>query len=228
MGFLSHRKPTPENPLQVRQVVQQCFDVALAQFDRYAQERQHILDEESALASTAHEFIQSLLRLYHKSAQGVTSSLEKITKSFAELATSLRQPMEDSPQRPQTPPLVPVAANQSDRSFMIGLARELWLAWRDAPTNEARFSLERVMGNIGMDPIGEVGQRVNYDGLRQQAIDPVDPALEVEITRLGWELREPDNSTLLIGKATVRSVGSHVTTANLKESEEEHASSTEY
>ena len=93
-----------------------------------------------------------------------------------------------------------VPKTEGDIDFQRDICRELVFAWEDH--QEARTALERVMTNIGLEPIGEVGQQVNFDNREHQTNSNFQPGQVCKIVEPGWQLVSP-RGILMIARAKV-------------------------
>jgi hypothetical protein len=76
-------------------------------------------------------------------------------------------------------------------------------AWQDAPTPEARASLERALFNVGGRKVGEPGEIVVFDGSIHRTEDDLIPGEPAQISEPGWQL-VGRRGTFLIAPTRVR------------------------
>lgn len=106
--------------------------------------------------------------------------------------------------RSETPDL-PVPVDDADRDFQAEMAQELVFAWQDADA-EARVALARVMTNLGLTRLGEVGEHVAFDGRRYTTQgEPLFPGDLAVIEEPGWQLERGGHARTLV-RAAVRGV----------------------
>lgn len=113
----------------------------------------------------------------------------------------IQTPPTESPTRR---PLLP-AREEDDLDFQRDAAELLVFAWQDTQSAEARGVLEDTLFSLGLDPIGKVGERVDFDGRVQHCQGQLSPGQKVRITRPGWQLRNARGQHL-VAKASVEPV----------------------
>ena len=107
-------------------------------------------------------------------------------------------------ERPKPAPIAPETAE--DHTFQRQVARRLVSTWIDSWEEnkpDARQLLETAIWNVtGFHPIGEVGQKVAFDGERHEGPAGVFTGDPVRIVRPGWTLEE-DERVYVVAKAVV-------------------------
>ncbi len=106
--------------------------------------------------------------------------------------------------RPKLASLTPETAE--DHTFQRQVARRLVSTWIDSWEEnkpDARQLLETAIWNVtGFHPIGEVGQKVVFDGERHEGPAGVFTGDSVRVVRPGWTLEE-DERVYVVAKAVV-------------------------
>jgi hypothetical protein len=104
------------------------------------------------------------------------------------------------PRAPAREGLTPAGENPS-QGDPLHWAEMLVLSWREAETAEAREPLERAMQNLGLEPIGEPGQVVDYDSV-SHAVSPESPIVarpgdRVKVQLPGWLFQDQRGGVIL-------------------------------
>lgn len=84
------------------------------------------------------------------------------------------------------------------------MSRELVLAWRDVGPGAVREGLERALINVGIEPIGEPGEVVSFDGALHDSDEDLISGDAVEVTEPGWRFRNARGEFLLARARVVR------------------------
>jgi hypothetical protein len=102
---------------------------------------------------------------------------------------------------PDRPPRV--ANSEEELDYQRDVGEQLVYAWKDADTQETQDALARVLFNVGVERLGEVGQRVEFDGRWQHTEDALFPGNPAEVVKPGWRLVNQRGS-FLIARARVK------------------------
>lgn len=97
-------------------------------------------------------------------------------------------------------------ADEAERDFHREIAQELVFAWEDTQDATARRALEQVMHNVGIRPLGTIGEEVPFDGTLHTSSEGLWPDDPARVEQSGWELQRGTRSRVL-AKASVRGVG---------------------
>jgi hypothetical protein len=116
------------------------------------------------------------------------------------------QPKVPSKEAPKSAPLQ-FPEDEEDTSFRRNVARRLVSSWMEAWEKnkvDAREFLESAIWNIsGFRPIGEIGQRLSFDGHYHEGSAGLFTGDIVKIIRPGWLLEEANDSEYVVLKAQV-------------------------
>ena len=108
--------------------------------------------------------------------------------------------------------------------FQKNLSEELVFAWQDAPSPEVQAGLERALFNVGVEPIGQRGDIVEFDGITQHTEDDVLQGDIVEIVLPGWQLVNRRGKSLIararVNKSTRSPASKEVSCSSNTASEE--------
>lgn len=93
--------------------------------------------------------------------------------------------------------------SDNDLDFQRDASELLVYAWQDASSGEARELIEDTLHSLGLNPVGSLGEVVDFDGRFQHTDATLKPGQKVEILQPGWELRN-SRGAHLIAKARVQ------------------------
>jgi hypothetical protein len=137
--------------------------------------------------------------------------IEVLRHELASEGAEVEEPELPRPPKPIKPetasPLLPLPNGNEDVAFRRNVARRLVSSWLDAwekKKPEAREFLESAIWNIsGFKPIGEIGQRLSFDGRYHEGGSGLFMGDVVHIARPGWLLEEADDCEYVVLKAQV-------------------------
>lgn len=98
-----------------------------------------------------------------------------------------------------------VVETPASADFKRRMAHELVIAWKFAPTPEAKQSIANALRNSGIKQIGEPEERVTMDGGLHRCEGPAFPGDPVEIVESGWVVHDGVGEYLL-EKAIVKMI----------------------
>ena len=87
--------------------------------------------------------------------------------------------------------------SNEDADFKRRMAHELVVAWKYAPTSEAKQSIANALKNSGVEQIGKPSERLKLDGGLHRCEDPAFPGDEVEVVESGWLVHDGIGEYLL-------------------------------
>lgn len=125
---------------------------------------------------------------------------------IAEAMLGDRLPKPAAPVVEMVPRRAVAPSDEAERDFHREIAQELVFAWEDTQDATARRALEQVMHNVGIRPLGTIGEEVSFDGARHTSNEGLWPDDAARVEQSGWELQRGTRSRVL-AKATVRAVG---------------------
>ncbi|HEV3386271.1 MAG TPA: hypothetical protein VG097_15730 [Gemmata sp.] len=137
--------------------------------------------------------------------------IDALRHELASEGAEVEEPELPRPQKPMKQesayPLLPLPNGKEDVDFRRNVARRLVSSWLDAWDKnkpEAREFLESAIWNIsGFKPIGEIGQRLSFDGRYHEGGSGLFMGDVVQIARPGWLLEEADDCEYVVLKAQV-------------------------
>jgi hypothetical protein len=189
-------------PDRVGDLFSQCSGQAVAelhaqqtQFDKIVQARQQVLDNVQALT-------QQLVATARRAQESVHDATEKATL-LQSCLDGLPLPASLLPSAPARPPLRRTATEEEAR-FRKQTSQQMVFAWQESAL-EGREPIERALFNLGAEPIGRPGERVEFAGRIHECHESVFPGDSVEIVRSGWLLRD-ESGGYLLGHAQVKVV----------------------
>jgi hypothetical protein len=169
----------------------------------FGAQRQQLLAREANLFAFLRQTVHDRLQSLRQERERLDGTLQAVDQ----LRELLHQPGAPSPAgQPTRPARLGTAGPtaETDLDFQRDVAEELVYAWQDAGDDPgARGALERVMTNAGLEPEGEAGQSVTFDGRRHVSDDPLDSGDAGFITEPGWRLVNA-RGNYLIARARVR------------------------
>lgn len=165
-------------------------------------ERQHLAAREKELF----EFLYQTTRDRLNAMEAERKRLDEAIRNLADLQAQLGQP--------QAGPIAETkkagdrigqqeAKTEAELDFQRDLCEELVYAWQDAANDETRDALERVMQNAGLEPVGEPGQAVPFDGRQHVTQDQLRAGDGAVVQMPGWRLVNARGS-YLIARARVQ------------------------
>ncbi len=92
---------------------------------------------------------------------------------------------------------LPTANRHENADFKRRMAHELVVAWKYAPTPEAKQSIANALKNSGVKQIGEPRERLILDGGLHRCDEPAFPGDEVEVVESGWLVHDGIGEYLL-------------------------------
>jgi hypothetical protein len=101
--------------------------------------------------------------------------------------------------------IVPLAFSEADLNFQRDISEELVYAWQNATSSETQAALARVLLNVGVERIGEAGERVEFDGRWHHSDDELHPGDPAKVVRHGWRLANQRGNRVL-ARAHVKAV----------------------
>jgi len=129
------------------------------------------------------------LRQLLENSSNLLEELSERRSSLGELG-----PIPEPRRKPQS---VVGASSDEDLDFQRDVCEELVYAWQDATQPEVREALDRVMMNNGLEPVGQTGEVVPFDGLEHHTEDPVLAGEPVTVAAQGWRLVNRRGSYLI-------------------------------
>jgi hypothetical protein len=162
-------------------------------------ELRQVAVEQERLDKRASELRDFVKRMVDEQLTAIDQRRESLERQAAEI----KRLAPCGPRAPG-PSLVPPPepTTEEDIDFQRSLCRELVFAWQDASDAQVREDLERVMMNTGLEPMGEVGAIVPFDGREHRTESDLRPGDPAEVVGRGWQLLTPQGP-LLIAPAQV-------------------------
>ncbi|MDF1816122.1 MAG: hypothetical protein P1V20_28230 [Verrucomicrobiales bacterium] len=87
--------------------------------------------------------------------------------------------------------------NGDEADFKRRMAHELVIAWKYAPTAEAKQSIANALKNSGIQQIGKPGEQLSMDGGLHRCEGPAFPGDPVEVAESGWLVHDGVGEFLL-------------------------------
>ncbi|QGJ71720.1 Hypothetical protein PBC10988_34270 [Planctomycetales bacterium 10988] len=94
---------------------------------------------------------------------------------------------------------------EAEWEFYRDVSEQLVFAWQDTENPETKKSLEGVFFNLGIQPIGQPGKQVSFNGREHYTEDDLFRGEPAVIVESGWRLEDQTNR-YLIARAKVQSV----------------------
>ncbi|MDF1752912.1 MAG: hypothetical protein P1U89_09080 [Verrucomicrobiales bacterium] len=91
----------------------------------------------------------------------------------------------------------PTSGGGDQADFKRRMAHELVIAWKYAPTIEAKQSIANALKNSGIQQIGEPGEGLTMDGGLHRCEGPAFPGDTVEVVEPGWLVHDGVGEFLL-------------------------------
>ena len=136
-------------------------------------------------------------------ARGWKDDFPKIADCCSHLIDNLKKLVqEDSGSSPE-PKFSDKPRNGEEADFKRRMAHELVIAWKHAPTPEAKQSIANALQNAGVQQIGSPDETLPMDGGLHRCEGPAFPGDQVEVVESGWLIHDGVGEYLL-EKAVVR------------------------
>lgn len=170
------------------------------------QELKQIVEERERLDKRASGLRSFLKRVVEEQLTAIAESRESLDSQAKDLESLVLPPgpLEESKTEPPKPrqfeQLKP--PTEEDFDFQVSLCQQLVFAWQDNPDPDVRETLELVMINNGLDPVGEVGETVEFDGREHRTEHDLRPGDRAVVIEQGWQFVTPQR-TVLIAPARV-------------------------
>jgi hypothetical protein len=187
-----------------------CLSLWEDELGRFDTHRRQLLAREDEVSELLKRMASSRLKALEEERTLFDQRIQQATALRTELEQRRRggggPPTTRTKPREKTGP-----AAEEDLDFQRDTCEELVYSWQDATDSEVRTALERVMRNTGLEPIGNVGEQVSFDGRQHVTDDSLDAGDAAVISELGWRLTNARGS-YLIARARVKkqSVSSEV------------------
>ncbi|HJT78352.1 MAG TPA: hypothetical protein VJ739_14205 [Gemmataceae bacterium] len=186
-----------------------CMRLAEQRLNTFVAQRGELLRREEEVLA----FLRQLAGERQRQLEVEKARLEKAVRDASEFVQRVGpqpppQGTDSIPLRPpggttRDPGRPPVATTEEELDFQRDLSEELVYAWQDAADPETRTALERVMQNAGLEPVGEVGEAVLFDGRQHVTQEPFAAGEPAVIAEPGWRLVN-SRGTYLIVRARVQ------------------------
>jgi hypothetical protein len=170
-------------------------------FEVAAQGIQKLQAELASLLKKENEVFGILQDMITQRTQFIAASKVQMEKELEQIRT-LAQPHVPSPRADQASVRESRPKSEGDMDFQRDQSEQLVFAWQDADA-QTKQALENVMFNLGLEPLGERGQDVDFDGRLHDTDDVVEVGERVVVTEPGWRYANP-RGVYLICKTKVK------------------------
>ena len=155
-----------------------------------------IADRQKALVAESKKIIDFATQMVATQLAVLTGerlALERKIKEIAEAGTAQSRSVKFEP------------CHDRDYEFIQRIAELLIMAWQDTSDSEARSVLEGVFSNVGITPVGKMGETVSFDGRYHYTSVAVEVHENVVVVQPGWQLKT-QRGPLFLAKVTVDSL----------------------
>jgi hypothetical protein len=173
--------------------------------DELNRQRARLVEQEAKLDDFLRHLAEDRLKV-------LRAERERIDKELARLDVSPKPeevpvaPIKAKPGRDEDLPWkVRDAKSEEELDCQRDLAENLVYTWQDAESAETREALERVMINVGLEPVGEQDEVVPFDGNLHYTQNNISPGDKVVVRLPGWRLVNR-RGRYLIARARVEQV----------------------
>jgi hypothetical protein len=183
-------------------LAEKCVAVARRSLAEFAARQRQLSEMRQQTTAAALQLTEAYLKQIDTERQRLGEEQAASAEAEARLRLeAARPPALPNTAEPQASPTT--RSSEEELNFQRDISEELVYAWRDAETQETKEALARALFNVGVVRVGELGERVPYDGRWQDTQDELNVGDVVEIVRPGWRLVNLRGS-YLITRAVVR------------------------
>jgi hypothetical protein len=192
-------------PIFRGRLLAQCLRAVRERLGQFEEQRARLLEARQKMAAATVEFMCAHLAQLDEDKSHVdrerAGALEARNRLAQERAAyEAAEARENQGQPTRTPPL---AISEGELDFQRDVSEQLVYTWQDAVSTETQDALARVLFNVGVERIGEAGERVEFDGRWHHTDEELQPGDPAEVVRPGWRLVNQRGS-YLIARARVK------------------------
>jgi len=182
------------SPDKIGELLVQCSQ----QISRDQQIQQEQLEKLCQARQRMTETVQELIQQFAKAADRLRATADDTSEKNALLKAKLEclpLPTLLLPTASTRPP-IRATTTEDESEYRRRVAQQLVFAWQETAP-ESREPIERALFNVGAEPVGQAGERVEFSGRLHESPGPIFPGDPVEIVQPGWLLRDESQGYLL-------------------------------